>query len=247
MVEVTAIIGRNHGFQGEAMSKIYVCTYQADDCAFTATCNGFPVFDCKDGGSGMAQLNQHLIGKGNVLRVKFTHKGPGAKFSAGIREAKEGEMVNSLEEGDLAMPKGDELVHTFDSEANELKVLLDSAKPSDAKAMLDFALKYRDAIKGSDLAALRKFNRYRMEEAAKQFGMPLEALAERMLEMFTFFKDGGIDVEAANLVATDLCQGKVWEVERSDGNPLLYKKEEDGSSSSAFIAAILSDGPQVVR
>lgn len=229
------------------MSKIYVCTYQADDCAFTATCNGFPVFECKDGGSGMAQLNQHLIGKGNVLRFQFTHKGPKAEFSAGVREAKEGEMVNTLEEGDLTMPKGKELVHTFDSEGGDLKVLLDSAKASNAKAMLDFALKYRDAIKAGDLAALRKFNRYRVEEAAKQFGMPIDALAGQMLGMFEFFKDGGVDVEAANLVVTDLCQGKIWEVKRSDGNPLLYKKEEDGSSSSGFIAAILNDGPQVVR
>lgn len=229
------------------MAKIYVCTYQADDCAFVATCNGFPVFDCKDGGSGMAQLNQHLIGKGNVLRFQFTHKGPDAKFSTGVREAKEGEMVNTLEEGDIGMPAGNELVHTFDTEADDLKVLLDSAKASNAKAMLEFALKYRDAIKGGDLAALRKFNRYRMEEAAKQFGMPVDALAEQMLGMFEFFKDGGIDVEAADLVVTDLCQGKIWEVKRSDGNPLLYKKEEDGSSSSGFIAAILGDGPQVVR
>lgn len=229
------------------MSIIYVCTYRADDCAFVATCNGFPVFECKDGGSGMAQLNQHLIGKGNVLRFKFTHKGPKAEFSAGVREATEGEMVNTLEEGDLTMPKGDELLHTFDSESGDLKELLDAAKATDAKAMLDFALKYRDAIKSGDMAALRKHNRYRMEEAAKQFGMPVDALAEQMLGMFEFFKDGGVDVEAKDLVVTDLCQGKIWEVKRTDGNPLLYKKEEDGSSSSGFIAAILSDGPQVVR
>lgn len=228
------------------MSKFLVCTYKATDCSFTATCNGFPLFDAKDGGSGMAQLNPYLIGKGNVLRFVFTNKGPNAEFSTGIREAEEGEMVNSLEDGDMGMPDGDELVHVFDSEMAELKPILDAAKPADAKAMIDFAIKYRDAIKAGDTAALHKYNDLRITEAAKTFGLPRDAMAQQLMGMFEFFKDG-VNFEAGDLDAIELCQGKIWEVRRKGGKPLLYIEEEDGSSSSNFIAAYLQDGPQVVR
>ncbi|MBX3460043.1 MAG: hypothetical protein KF696_08760 [Planctomycetes bacterium] len=228
------------------MSKMLVCTYKADDCAFTATCNGFQIFNADDGGSGVAQLNPYLIGKGNVLRFVFTRKGPDAKFSSGVREAEEGEMVNSLEDGDLAMPEGNELVHTFDSEQADLKEILDNAKPADAKAMLDFAMQYCDAIKAGDHDTLKKFNDYRISEAAKMFGLPKDAMTEQLLGMFEFFKPG-VNIGRGDLEAIEICQGKVWEVKRKDGNPLLYIKEEDGSSSSSFIAAFLKDGPQVVR
>ncbi|MCC7509297.1 MAG: hypothetical protein IT464_07965 [Planctomycetes bacterium] len=229
------------------MAKFVVCTYKANDCAFTATCNGFEVFNCKDGGSGMAQLTPHLIGKGNVLRFKFTHKGPDASFSSGVREADEGEMVNSLEDGDLQMPAGNELVHTFDSQFDELKQLLDTASVADEGTMLAFAMAYCKAIRTGNKAALKKYNRYRMAEASKTFGIPLEALEPQMLEMFTFFKDGGADVGEGDVEVHMITHDKIFEVKRKDGNPLLFKKEEDGSSSSNFIAAILADGPQVVR
>ena len=229
------------------MGKFVICTYQASDCAFTATCNGFEVFNCKDGGSGMAQLTPYLIGKGNVLRFVFTRKGPHASFSSGVREAEEGEMVDSRQDGDMQMPEGNELVHTFDSQFDELKQLLDTASVADAKTMLAFARDYCKAIKSGDKPALRKFNRYRMAEASKTFGVPLETVEPGMLEMFTFFRDGGADVSVEDLEVQMITHDKVFEVKRKDGNPLLFKEEEDGSSSSNFIAAILQDGPQVVR
>ncbi|MBE7492264.1 MAG: hypothetical protein HS108_10975 [Planctomycetes bacterium] len=229
------------------MNPIVVCTYKADDCAFVATCNGFPVFDVQDGGSGMAQLNPYLIGKGNELRFVFTRRGPGAAFSAGVREAEPGEMVSTLEDGALGLPAGDELTHRFDSAADDFRAVLDQARPADAAAMIAFALQYRDAIRAGDGAALARFNETRVRDAARQFGMPPEALAENLMEMLGFFREGGVDVEAADLEALSLCGGKVWEVRRKDGRALLFKEEDGGSNSSAFFAALMPGGPQIVR
>ena len=229
------------------MSKMYVLTYQASNCSFTVTCNGFEVFSCDDGGGGGGQLNPYMIGKGNELRIKFTNKGEGASFKAGIKEAQEGDMMDTSQGDDFSLPDGDEIVHTFDGEADGLKTLLDQAQTTDADAMLKFALDYCKAIREGDTDTLKKANRFRLQEASKDFGMPIEAIEPQMMGMFEAFKNGGADVGEGDLDVKMITQDKIFEVKRKDGNALLYLKEEDGSSSSGFIAAVLEDGPQVVR
>jgi hypothetical protein len=228
------------------MPKFYVFTYQASDCAFTVTCNGFQVFDCKDGGGGGGPLNPYMLGKGNELRIKFTRKGDNASFSAGIQEGQEGDMMDTSAGGDMTLPEGDEIVHVFDGDADDLKTLLDQASKGDADTMLKFAMDYCQAIREGDMDALKTHNRFRLEQASKDFGVPLEQLAPQMLEMFASFKD------AANVGPDDvdvrmITHDKVWEVRRKDGNALLYMEEDGGSMSVDFIVAVLEDGPQVVR
>lgn len=229
------------------MSKLYVFTYQASDCSFTVTCNGFEVFNCKDGGGGGGQFNPYMLGKGNEVRIKFTHKGENASFKAGMKEAQEGDMMDTSEGDDWTLPEGDEIVFTFDGEADGLRTLLDQAQETDADTMMKFALDYTKAIREGDTPALKKFNRYRVQEASKDFGMPVEALEPQLLGMFEAFKNGGADVEEGDLNVRMITQNKIFEVKRKDGNELLYIKQEDGSSSAGFIAAVLEDGPQVVR
>ena len=228
------------------MSKLYVFTYQASDCSFTVSCNGFEVFNCKDGGGGGGQLNPYMIGKNNEVRVKFSHKGENASFKGGVQEAQEGDMMDTSAGGDMTLPEGDEIVHVFDGEADGVKTLLEQAQPSDAGTMLKFALNYTKAIREGDMDTLKKFNRYRVQQASKEYGMPVEALEPQMMEMFSSFKNGGADVGEGDLNVRMITQDKIFEVKRKDGNDLLHMKEEGGSSSSGFIAAVLEDGPQIV-
>lgn len=229
------------------MGKLYVLNYQAADCSFDVTCNGFPVGQCKDGGFGLIQLNPFMIGKGNVLRLRFTAKGPKAELTGGVQEPQQGDVVESTRPGALSLPAGDELVHTFDGEEDGFKRVLDGAKKTDAKAILDFAIRYRDAVKSGDAASLRKFNRIRVADAAAAYGMAVEAIEPQLLGMLEFFKDGGVDVKAADLTATPWCDGRIWEVRRKNGDPFLCKRGDDGVNSSPFFAAVMEDGPQVVR
>lgn len=229
------------------MSKLYVFTYQASDCAFAVTCNGFEVFNCEDGGGGGGQLNPYMLGKGNELRIKFTRKGENASFKGGLQEAQEGDMMDTGLADDMTLPDGDEIVHVFDGEADGLRTLLDQAQPTDAETMLKFALDYTKAVREGDTPTLKKFNRYRVQEASKDFGMPVEALEPQLLGMFEAFKNGGADVGEGDLDVRMIIDDKLFEVRRKDGNTLLHVKEEDGSSSAGFVGAILEDGPQVVR
>ncbi len=224
-------------------------TMNADGCAFVATVNGFPIFRHEGDApwSGSTVLDPVLIGKGNKLEVKFTRKDPNARFSASVKAHEPGDIVDTSEKGDLTLPDGDLLEHTFDSEADSFKSLLENAKPADAKSMIDFALKYRDAIRSGDTKAMLALNRLRINDIAAVHGAPPEMLEPQILEMLKEFAQGGADFEAEDIEAIGWCNNKVWELRRKDGAALLHKKEQDGSMSSETYAAILPEGPQVVR
>jgi hypothetical protein len=224
-------------------------TVNADRCHFIATCNGFPVFEHKgdQNWSGSYAVDPFLIGKGNKLQFKFTDKEPDASFSASVKVASPGDMVDTGEKGDLGLPTGDVLEHTFDSEKDSFKAVLEKAQPTDAKTVIDFALKFRDAVRAKDDKTMLAMNRMRLDDIAALHDAPAEALEPQILEMMHAFADGGTDFEAGDLEAIGWCDNKVWQVRRKDGNALLYVKEQDGSMSSEAYIAMLPDGPQVVR
>src|SRR5690606_9681349 len=143
--------------------------------------------------------------KGNKLEVKFTRKDPGARFSASVKALQPGDIVDTGEQGDLTLPEGDVLEHTFDSEADSFKSLLESAKPADASTMIDFALKYRDAIRARDTKAMLALNRVRINDIAAVHGAPPEMLEPQILEMLKEFADGGVEFEAADIEAIGWC------------------------------------------
>jgi hypothetical protein len=224
-------------------------TVNADRCKFIATCNGFPIFEHKGDSpwSGTNAVDPYLVGNGNKLRFTFTHKEPDATFSASVKEVRPGDVVDTSEQGDLTLPDGNVLEHTFDSEKDPFKAVLDKANPTDAKTVIDFALKLRDAVRATDDKALLAMNRLRINDIAALYEAPPEALEPQILGMLQSFADGGADFEAGDLDATGWCDNKVWQVRRKNGDALLHVKEPDGSMSSEAYIAMLPDGPQVVR
>jgi hypothetical protein len=224
-------------------------TANADQCSFVATCNGFPVFraDADSSWLGSSALNPYLVGKGNRLVVKFTGKGANARFSASVKEMNPGDIVDTLEEGDLKLPQGDTLEHVFDSSDGTFKGVLDQAKPSDAKTMIDFAMKFRDIVRAGDMAALTALNRIRINDIAAALGMPAEQIEPQLVGFMQAFQEGGADFEAGDVEAVAWCDNKLWELRRKDGHPLLYKKEEDGSMQAETFAATMPGGIQIVR
>lgn len=218
------------------------------DCDFLVTCNGFPVYrhEGVDPFAFSGPINHYLVGKGNKLQVQFSRKGGNARFEAGISNLSAGDMADTSDASDISLPDGDSLEHSFDSDEDGFSALLAEATPADEKSMLDFAIKFRDALRGGDESGLLAPQRFRMEGAAKTYGMPIEVIKPQLMEMMKGLADGGANFEAGDIEALGWCDNRIWEIRRKDGNALLYKKEEDGSFSMPAFVAVLKDGPQLV-
>lgn len=230
------------------MSKFVHLTVNGQDCDFVLTCNGFPVYrqEGSDPFAFSGPINSYLIGKGNKLVVKFTRKGPGARFAAGIADVAQGDIVDTSDASGLSLPEGDTIEHTFDSEENSFQSLLAEAKPADEKSMLDFAVKFRDAIRNGDNDTLLAVQKFRIAGAAKAYGMPVEVIQPQLLEMMSSMAEGGADFEPGDIEAIGWCDNRIWELRRKNGDALLHKKEEDGSFSMQAFVSVLKDGPQLV-
>jgi len=228
----------------------------ANYAGLTATirCNGYPVatLDSESSGSGAfstQQLNPYLVGAGNVLRIEITAVRDGARLAFRVIGASEGDMVSTDDADPVEIPAGEPphvIEHAFDADVDPFRALLAQAQPTDAATMTAFALQVRDAINSGDATAFLDLARPKFEAIANMMGMPLEALTEQIAPMVGFFASQPHAFEAADVVPQGHCEGKIWDLVRADGSPLIRIEEEDGHSSMNLVAALLPGGPAIV-
>jgi hypothetical protein len=218
-------------------------------------CNGYPVFDIDiadegAGGTLTAALNPYLIGAGNELRIEITKVGDGAKLSCNVEAAQAGDMVNTGEATPLEIPAGDPphvIIQTFDSTVSGFGDLLAQAQPATGAAMCQFALEIRDVLNAGDLDAVMAMFRPKFDAYSEAFGQPLEEQLEGIRGMFTEVMKHTQEFDVEDLDVKPYCGDKLWDLRRKDGGALIRIEEEDGATYIDVCAAMLPDGPAVVR
>lgn len=221
----------------------------------TGTINGFPILKADTGESGeagftTAPLNPVLVGKGNLLRIEISRKTPEAELNCSVQDAQTGDIVDTGNAENIPLPAGDPphvIELRFDSPQDGFARLLARAKPSDEKTMVAYALKLRDMLNAKDTDGLMQAFRPKFKDIAESFGYPLEMVLQQVGGMVEAFTSKPMKFEAADVLARPCCDGKLWQLLAKDGNALFRIEEEDGSLSLDLVAAMLPEGPAVVR
>ncbi len=237
------------------MAQIWQLNTQYRGIDATGTINGFPVMNADTGGSGeagftSAALNPMLIGKGNLLRIEITQKTPDAELKCSVENAQTGDIIDTGNAEVIPLPAGDPphvIEIRFDSPQDSFAKLLARAQPSDEKTMVAFALKLRDMLDAKDTDGLVQAFRPKFEDMAEAFGYPLEMVMQQAGGFVEAFTTKPQTFEAADVLARPCCDGKLWQLLAKDGKALLRIEEEDGSVSMDVVAAMLPEGPAVVR
>jgi hypothetical protein len=230
------------------MADIFKLGISAADCDVTVALNGFPVFrhrGLEQTGGGMP-LNPLLIGAGNVLKVAVKDRGPGASLSGRITVSRRGTVVEAGG-GPLALPSDDAREWRFDSEIAPLAKVLAAAMVSGEAAMRAFAVALGEAFRAGDAGTLLRLFASKIDGYAEGFGQPREAMEAALRQGFIPFLGRDPGFTEADVEAVPHCGGKVFELRRRDGSPLLSVDEADGSTQTEVFAALLPGGPAVVR
>lgn len=233
------------------MQRFHQFNYWISDAECVGTINGFPLFTTSiEGGSGGGPVDSYLIGPNNVVRIEVRSKGANP-FLRYQLEVVDGGMMS--DPGDmLEAPIPETLPHVidyrFDADVAPFAPILDQAQLVEAKDMIDFAMSLREAIRAGDTSTLARQLRPKLEGIASRYGDSVETVASEFLPMFTQFIPEGVAFKANDLEPVAHCDGKVWEIRRKDGRPLLHKSidNDGGSMSMSVYAARLPDGTVVV-
>jgi hypothetical protein len=236
------------------MAKIWQLSAQYSGLNANGTINGFPAFTADTAGSGeagfaTAPLNPFLIGKGNVLKVEITAKANDPALKCSVEDAMTGDIIDTGLADEIAIPDGDPphvIEIKFDSDVSGFEKLLEKARPTDAKAITDFAISMRDTLNSGDTDAALGLFKTKFEAMSAAFGQPMDMMMEQargMVEAFTSVKHefGPEDVDPR-----PCCDNKLWELRHKDGKPLIRIIEEDGHMALDAVVAVLPDGPAIV-
>ena len=234
------------------MTDMYQARISYSGVDFTGYVNGFPLLDVKtaaenSSGGTSAPLNPVLVGKGNLLRIEITGRGENPQLSGGVDRLKPGDWADTDGEAHFELGAGDVIEYKFDSEYDNFSELLAKAQPADAAAITAFALKLRDTLNSGDSKAALELLKPKFEVLAQCFGAPLEM----MLQQAGGFVESAVSYkhtfEAADVNPQPCCDGKLWRLLRHDGRHLITMEDDEGSMSFELTAAMLPDGPAIVR
>jgi hypothetical protein len=215
------------------MADIFQLGISAADCDVTVALNGFPVFRHRgpeQAGGGMP-LNPLL---------------PGASLSGRITVSRRGTVVEAGG-GPLALPSGDNREWRFDSEIAPLAKVLAAATVSGEASMRAFAVALGEAFRAGDEGTLLRLFASKIDGYAEGFGQPREAMEAALRQGFLPFLGRDPGFAEADVEAVPHCGGRIFELRRRDGSPLLSVHEADGSTQMEVFAALLPGGPAVVR
>lgn len=228
------------------MTLFYQLTMSGSDLAADVTINGFPLHVGEIDGSMGTVLNPFLVGKNNQLKFSFGRRGPAARFEGALQSLQQGDQPTLLPGGELLLPTGNELVHTFDSESAAFATVLAGAQPASADALLELALRLRDLLRARDTAQLLKLFAPKLACYAEAFGAPLPALTADIADGLRQFFDSDLGFEAGDIMAQPWCDGRVYLLCRQDGRALVHKDQPDGTLSMHIYAAMMEGGPAIV-
>lgn len=222
----------------------------------TGTLNGFPIMTADTGGSGeagftTASLNPVLVGKGNLLRIEITKKTPDAELNCSIEDAQTGDIIDTGNAANIPLPQGDPphvIELRFDSPQDGFAKLLERAQPSDEQTMVAYALKLRDMINSKDVEGLLQALQPKFRDVAEAYGLPLEMANEQARSVIEGFTESKQTFEAADVLARPCCDNKLWLLlHRQDEGALIRIVEDDTTMSLDAVAAMLPEGPALVR
>ena len=233
------------------MQRYCQCNYWISDAECVGTVNGFPVFNTSlEGGSGGGPVDPYLIGKDNIFRLEVNKLGKNPSIRFEVREMSEGDMADSTNLPDVEIPTEIPAVieHRFDSEADHFNSILNTLKPTDPDEMIEFGVKLRDVFRNGDLDTVQKLHRPKTELIAAVMGAPVEVMEGSLGEMLSVFSGTDFSFEKDDLEALPHCEGRIWEVRRRNGKPLLHGDDPEGggSISITIYAANTENGPAIV-
>lgn len=237
------------------MAQIWQLNTQYRGIDATGTINGFPILNADTGGSGeagftSAALNPMLVGKGNLLRIEITQKTPDAELKCSVENAQTGDVIDTGNAEVIPLPAGDPphvIEIRFDSPQDSFAKLLAHALPSDEKTMVAYALKLRDMLNAKDIDGMLKALQPKFSDLAEMYGVSVEMGNQQARSVIESFAESRQSFEAADVLARPCCDNKLWQLLGKDGDALFRIEEEDGSMSLDLVAAMMPEGPAVVR
>lgn len=197
--------------------------------------NGFPI-DKLTGGNArasMSVLNPYLCGKDNIMefKIKGRVKGTlewhgkggvivtGAKPEHPIKAKLDGKTVEDFEVKDGA-------TLTFETPDVDCSTLLkgDPLKVQN-KELLDFGVKIAKAFDTEDINTLSELFRPKFDAYNDNlpYNMPFDSFIEMMQGMCKKFK-----IARKDMVITRLCNDRVYDLHRKNGEPFIYIEEDGG-------------------
>lgn len=221
------------------------------DCAFTATLNGVPITAGNSDGDGdgflSTPLNAFLRGPDNLLRIEFSRRGPEAEWSGRVEALAAGDIVDSADAGDIALPATGEVIeHRFASDVDLLSPLLAAAVPSDAETVTAFARSLCEQLQRGEVEAALEACRPKFTALAEAYGHPLDAVLKQVGQMLGSFRDRELAID--RISPQPCCGDRLWVLLDDQDRPLLRVEDDDGGVFTLeAIAAVLPDGPAVVR
>lgn len=231
------------------MPTFHQLSLSGGDLDLDVTINGFPVHEGKLDGSSSMPLNPFLIGKGNELRFVIKHRGREAQLEGALQTLKPGDMADTTAAGDFKLPDAgapQEFTHRFDSDMAPFSKVLQSAKPASAAEILPLAITIRDALRKRNKGPVLKVLTPKLEVLSQAFEAPVDTIRNDVQGFLEELYDSDLAFETSDLEVISHCNGKVHNLRRKDGKPLIRREVEDGSISMAIFAALLPDGPAVV-
>lgn len=237
------------------MAQIWQLTANYRGIDATGSLNGFPIMKADTGGSGeagftTASLNPVLVGKGNLLRIEITKKTPNAELNCSIEDAQTGDIIDTGNAANIPLPAGDPphvIELRFDSPQDGFAKLLERARPSDEQTMVAYALKLRDMLNARDIDGMLNALQPKFHDLAEMYGVSVEMGNQQARSVIESFAESRQTFEAADVLARPWCDNKLWQLLGKDGDALFRIEEEDGSMSLDLVAAMLPEGPAVVR
>lgn len=241
---------------------IVTFTYSLSEGEARVTLNGFPVLDSSAAtqSSGGAPVNLHLIPTDNRLEIEFTPASDTGAFRLALRGSAGGEMIGTDEAGDVASvalsgADGPQAVtETFDLpgpwQARFTAGHLYDEAPAitDRTALKDYALNLLDLLAQGDYEVLAAES-FPMLQAQRTVtpsaGLPTDdadLIALYAGALRRSFAGMAIDseVSAAELSPRPWADGRLWELGRINGRPLVAATDGQGGafSWSPFVAHV---------
>lgn len=239
-------------------------TFEVSGGDATVTLNGFPVL--QGAGSGGAPVNLHLTPGTNHLEVQFApENGAGdASLHLALNVAGGGGVSGSDDAGGLAEVTLTEATEghtqTFEVPASwadkftagtlytELPVL------DDADALKTTALHLVKLLRDGaydEAAALSRPRLAAFIASMSQPGMPdnVDDFVPLLAQQLDLFMQGGDlpAMDASDIVLVPWADGRIWEVQNTNGEALLTMHSSDGSQSLPLYLAEVDGAIQVIR